>query len=85
MQKEQPGWRRRLQIPNRPSEWILVTGASGYIASQLVPRLLEKGYRIRCLVRNPDHLKYRSWISQVEVSCGDLTEPESYKSAMIGI
>ena len=85
MQKEQPGWRRRLQIPDRPSEWILVTGASGYIASQLVPRLLEKGYRIRCLVRNPDHLKYRSWISQVEVACGDLTEPESYKSAMIGI
>ncbi|NTW12942.1 MAG: NmrA family NAD(P)-binding protein, partial [Anaerolineales bacterium] len=31
---------------------ILVTGATGYIGGRLVPRLLEQGYRIRCLVRD---------------------------------
>ena len=36
---------------------ILVTGATGYIASRLIPRLLESGYRVRCLVRDPLRLK----------------------------
>jgi len=32
---------------------VLVTGATGYIGGRLAPRLLEAGYRIRCLVREP--------------------------------
>ncbi len=36
---------------------VLVTGASGYIGGRLVPRLLENGYRVRCLVRDPKRLR----------------------------
>ena len=32
---------------------VLVTGATGYIGGRLVPRLLQAGYRVRCLVRDP--------------------------------
>jgi uncharacterized protein YbjT (DUF2867 family) len=66
-------------------ETILVTGASGYIASQLIPQLLAKGKKVRCLVRNPAHLDNRSWCRQVEIYKGDLTQPESYLSAMTGV
>ncbi len=36
-----------------PDKLILVTGVTGYVGGCLVPRLLEKGYRVRVLVRDP--------------------------------
>src|SRR5512140_238242 len=56
---------------------ILVTGATGYIGGRLVPRLLEAGYRVRCLVRDPARLQGRPWLKQVELARGDMLEPES--------
>jgi len=50
---------------------ILVTGATGYVGGRLVPRLLEAGYRVRVLVRDPARLKGRSWLNKVEVVAGD--------------
>ncbi len=73
------------QIKHNSQELILVTGASGYIASQLIPLLLERGLKVRCLVRNPAHLKTRIWYADVEVVCGDLTQPESMPSALEGV
>jgi uncharacterized protein YbjT (DUF2867 family) len=32
---------------------ILVTGATGYVGRQLVPKLLEAGHEVTCLVRDP--------------------------------
>src|ERR1035441_3805115 len=35
-----------------PDDWILVTGATGFIGRRLVRRLLEYGFRnVRCFVR----------------------------------
>jgi len=54
---------------------ILVTGATGYVGGRLVPRLLEAGYRVRVLVRDPARLHGRPWLDKVEVVTGDaLTE-----------
>lgn len=36
-----------------PGSWILVTGANGYIASHVVDKLLERGYKVRGTVRAP--------------------------------
>ncbi|PNT38225.1 hypothetical protein POPTR_005G229500v4 [Populus trichocarpa] len=38
-------------------ETVCVTGASGFIGSWLVMRLLEKGYTVRATVRDPDNTR----------------------------
>lgn len=56
---------------------ILVTGATGYIASRLIPRLLDSGYRVRALARHPHRLTGRGWFSRVEVIHADVTSPST--------
>ncbi|MEW5828555.1 MAG: NAD(P)H-binding protein [Chloroflexota bacterium] len=64
---------------------ILVTGATGYIASRLIPRLLERGCRVRCLARTPSRLGGRGWSSRVEIVPGSLVQPDSLDQAMRGV
>ena len=64
---------------------ILVTGATGYIASLLIPRLLEQGYGVRVMARQPEQLKGRAWYSSVEVIQGDVTQPDRTAAALNGI
>ncbi len=61
---------------------ILVTGATGYIASRLIPRLLERGYRVRALARHPHRLDRRNWSGLVEVFRGDVTDASSLPAAV---
>ena len=67
------------------SRLILVTGATGYIASRLIPRLLDAGYRVRCLARNPVRLKGRAWSRYVEMVQGDVTMPSTLDTALSGV
>ena len=46
---------------NKSNDTIAVTGATGYVGGRLAPKLLESGYKVRCLVRNSRKLKGRSW------------------------
>ena len=64
---------------------VVVTGATGYIGGRLVPRLLEAGYAVRVVVRDPVRLQGRSWLAQVEVARGDVEDPESLAVAMTGV
>jgi len=64
---------------------ILVTGATGYIGGRLVPRLLDAGYRVRCLVRDTNRLQGRSWLGQVEVVSGDAHIAGTLTEAMQGV
>ena len=64
---------------------ILVTGATGYIASRLIPQLLERNYRIRALARQPHRLKNRSWFPQVEMVQGDVMDSSTLVSALAGV
>jgi uncharacterized protein YbjT (DUF2867 family) len=64
---------------------VLVTGVTGYIGGRLVPRLVEAGYRVRCLVRDAARLQGYLWLDQVEVSEGDALDPASLLKAMQGV
>ena len=64
---------------------ILVTGATGYVGGRLVPWLLAAGYRVRCLVRDPARLQGRTWLSQVELTAGDVLQPASLVAAMCDV
>jgi len=70
---------------NAAQRLILVTGATGYIGGRLVGRLLERGFRVRCLVRDPSRLEGRPWHYQVEVVVGDMLEPAKLPLAMHGV
>ena len=67
------------------SNLILVTGATGYVGGRLVPRLLEAGYRVRCLVRDPGRLQGRPWVKRVEVVSGDALSKAPLLAAMQGV
>ena len=62
----------------------LVTGATGYIGGRLVVELLNHGYRVRVLARNPERLKDHPWINRVEVAEGDATDEFALTQAMQG-
>ncbi|MEP7026959.1 MAG: SDR family oxidoreductase [Candidatus Eisenbacteria bacterium] len=64
---------------------VLVTGATGYIGGRLVPRLLDLGYRVRCLVRDPSRLEGRRWHESVEIVTGDVLDAASLAPAMPGV
>ncbi len=64
---------------------ILATGATGYIGGRLVSRLLEDGYRVRVLVRDPQRLQGRPWIERVQVAVGDVLHPETLLAALEGV
>lgn len=67
------------------TDLILVTGASGYIASRLIPQLLERGYPIRALARQPQKLGKRDWFCKVEMVQGDVTDPPTLAPALEGV
>lgn len=61
---------------------ILVTGATGYVGGRLVERLLESGYTVRCLVRDPARLQGRAWFKQVKIYQGDVLRPVTLVAAL---
>jgi uncharacterized protein YbjT (DUF2867 family) len=63
----------------------LVTGATGYIGGRLVPQLLDRGYAVRTLARNPDKLSDATWRDRVDVAQGDLNDENSLREAFDGI
>ena len=62
---------------------VLVTGASGYIGSHLVPRLLDSGHTVRVLSRDPSRLP-DAWRDRVDVAEGDATRDTDVRAALEG-
>ncbi|MDE3093253.1 MAG: SDR family oxidoreductase [Acidobacteriota bacterium] len=54
---------------------VLVTGATGYVGGRLVPRLIEEGHLVRCLVRTPEKLAASAWRADAEVVVGSVEGP----------
>jgi uncharacterized protein YbjT (DUF2867 family) len=63
----------------------LVTGSTGYIGGRLVPRLLEAGFAVRVLARNPEKLRDVPWAAEVEVVVGDLADRSALDAACAGV
>lgn len=61
---------------------VLVLGATGYIGGRLVPRLLNAGYRVRVLAREPARVTAFAWGERVEVSPGDAKDAAAVAAAM---
>ncbi len=72
-------------MTNSQAPLVLVTGATGYIGGRLVPRLLEAGFRVRCLVRDASRLQGRAWRNKIELIEGDVFRPQSLTDAMRGV
>lgn len=68
-----------------PDSLLLVTGATGYVGGRLVPELLERGYSIRCIVRDPARLRGLPWADRVDVVRGDVLDPATLPPAMDGV
>jgi uncharacterized protein YbjT (DUF2867 family) len=68
---------RRRSNPDTPNgRKVAVAGATGYIGTRLVPRLIAAGYRVRCLARSPRKLADRPWYTdrRVEIVQTDLSD-----------
>lgn len=63
----------------------LVTGASGYIGGQVVPRLLDEGWTVRVLTRHRSSLDGRPWRGRVEVAEGDVSSATDMRKALSGV
>ena len=64
----------------------LVTGATGFIGSHVAAQLLERGERVRLLVRNPAKLADVGIDADaVEVAVGDLLAPRTLPAALNGV
>lgn len=63
---------------------VVVTGATGYVGGRLVPQLLARGHRVRCVARRPEELSDRLWKSQVEIIQADLSKPDEVELALKG-
>ncbi|MEO5833805.1 MAG: NAD(P)H-binding protein [Nakamurella sp.] len=59
---------------------VLVTGASGFIGSHLVPALIDAGHEVRAMTRHPE--KYDGLGQAV---AGDVADPDSLIGPMEGI
>jgi uncharacterized protein YbjT (DUF2867 family) len=61
---------------------ILVTGGTGTVGSKVIDQLLQRGARVRALIRKEDGVKPPT---EVETSVGDLLDPVSVQRALQGV
>lgn len=68
-----------------PRGQVLVTGAAGVMGAHLVKGLLERGYRVRCLVLPNDSQRARLEQLGCEIREGDITVRSSLSGLCVGV
>jgi NADH dehydrogenase len=64
---------------------ILVTGATGFVGSEILRRASWRGWRVRGLARRPDRAEALGRLPHVELFRGDVTDPGDLGEAMEGV
>ena len=64
---------------------VLVTGATGYIGSRLIPRLLRDGHTVRAAVTDLAKAKDRWWADRVELVRMDVRDTDTVEAAVEGV
>ncbi|NNU28066.1 DUF2867 domain-containing protein [Isoptericola sediminis] len=72
-------------VPTATPATVAVTGVTGYVGGRLVPELLEAGYTVRALTRNPDRLAGRRWADDVEAVRADVSDLDATRQALDGV
>ena len=62
---------------------IFVTGATGFLGHNLIPLLVERGHRVRALVRPTSDLGYLRECG-IELASGDVRDADAVHAAMAG-
>ena len=60
---------------------VLLTGATGYVGGRLLPRLEQRGVRVRCVSRRPEALRGRVG-AVTETVAGDMLDAASLAAAL---
>jgi uncharacterized protein YbjT (DUF2867 family)/tryptophan-rich sensory protein len=63
----------------------LVTGATGYIGSQLVPELLARGWQVRILTRSASRVETKPWAGDVDIVEGNADSVADLERALDGV
>lgn len=71
---------------------VVLTGGTGYLGSNILKQLLERGYTVHLTSRNPQKTKDKEWIKalvkeytdKIKFFPGDLMDEGSFDEAMVG-
>ncbi|ORI15435.1 hypothetical protein BJI47_14190 [Rhodococcus sp. 1168] len=64
---------------------MLVTGATGYIGSRLVPALLDADHEVVAAMRDPDKKSSFAWGDRVDTARFDLDDHDTFDTATAGV
>lgn len=66
---------------------VMVTGGAGFVGNNIISKLVEEGYEVRAVVRNPEKAEKRlaQFGDKIEIAQGDVTQRGDWADLMKGV